>query len=376
MILRVRTNLGTTKITIENDQTATIQELLKIIIDKLNISNLTQNLVLTYDLAGERPIPVRSGQQSLSEVGLKHGDEVFIKGKFEEVIVEKSYVNEQHELVKAGKSLRLIEELQSDEKEGDELRLEKPVATNSTDLKDDSKSALPARSEVKPTADSSLKSSAISSSPQVNLPSSTNAPLIPTAPPTNHPPPRAPIPAYYDANGSPMKTGGDRREMYGVEGDEDGVRAPDEVQKMRLIDFPSPSRDFTPAETERLNQYRQQLREAGLKEYDIETMLQEMKDEMLAERLRRQMSMEDRLSYQQYTTRKPFSIHEVFALSHSLFRCMFSRSTRAAIGQSSSTSSFHHQHSILCNLDLSPRLPEKHRQSDQSHKRGSSGRRT
>lgn len=35
---------------------------------------------------------------------------------------------------------------------------------------------------------------------------------------------------------------------------------------------------------DRLNEYRQQLREAGLKEYEIETMLQEMKDEMLAER--------------------------------------------------------------------------------------------
>mmetsp|Transcript_29678 Transcript_29678/g.32307 ORF Transcript_29678/g.32307 Transcript_29678/m.32307 type:complete len:791 (+) Transcript_29678:70-2442(+) len=286
MILRIRTNLGTTKITIENEKTTTLQQLLKIILEKLNISNINHDqIILTSDLAGERPLAFRSLQQTLAELGLKHGDEVFIKGKFEEIVIEKSYINDQHELVQAGKSLKYIEEGEGGVNIGKEEGL-KISPNNANSVKKET-----AKEEKSEPLDSSLKALPQANSGNSRVPVNDERSLnnlkpsatVPTSSATYIPPP-APIPSN-DRIGSPVRYE-----------DDEGIRAPDDVQRMRLIDFPSPSNDFSSQEMDRLNEYRQQLREAGLKEYEIETMLQEMKDEMLAERLRRQMSLEDRLS--------------------------------------------------------------------------------
>ncbi len=45
----------------------------------------------------------------VEDEGLKNGDEVFVLGKFEEVVVKTPYVNNNHEMIQAGKSLKMIE---------------------------------------------------------------------------------------------------------------------------------------------------------------------------------------------------------------------------------------------------------------------------
>lgn len=235
MILRIRTNLGTTKITIENEKTTTLQQLLKIILEKLNISNINHDqIILTSDLAGERPLAFRSLQQTLAELGLKHGDEVFIKGKFEEIVIEKSYINDQHELVQAGKSLKYIEEGEGGVNIGKEEGL-KISPNNANSVKKET-----AKEEKSEPLDSSLKALPQANSGNSRVPVNDERSLnnlkpsatAPTSSATYIPPP-APIPSN-DRIGSPVRYE-----------DDEGIRAPDDVQRMRLIDFPSPSNDFS-----------------------------------------------------------------------------------------------------------------------------------
>ena len=81
-----------------------IEELTKKIIEKLNID--CDEISVAFDLpAGERLIE----ESTIESIGLKNGDEIFVLGKFSEIVVEKSYVNEKHELVQAGKKLKLTE---------------------------------------------------------------------------------------------------------------------------------------------------------------------------------------------------------------------------------------------------------------------------
>jgi hypothetical protein len=73
-----------------------------------------------------------------------------------------------------------------------------------------------------------------------------------------------------------------------------------------------------------LNNYRNQLREIGMKEYEIEMELQGMKDEFVAQRLRRQMSLEDNNHIMNhYSTCKLFLVVCFFLFWFILFCFLF-----------------------------------------------------
>jgi hypothetical protein len=229
MILRIRTNLGMIKITIdEKENFLTLQ---KSIVEKLNISNL-KKMILTRDLNGEYPV-IRSSrdmERSLTELGLKHGDELFIVGKFKEIIVEKSYINDDHELIQAGKSLRLIEE-QSVKEEGEPAKNDGKAGAEQKKKEEE----IPLKSErreeyIQRTVSPPMKSdgSGVSSTFRDTVPvsssyssSSFNQP-VPSSFNPHHPTPFIPD-------------------------EDDDIRRPDEVQRMTLLEpSHSPSREFTP----------------------------------------------------------------------------------------------------------------------------------
>lgn len=99
MIIRVRTNVGASRL--EVDPNSSLSQLQELIIRTLNIGSAT--VTLASDLSGEHILS--PNEQRLSELGIKQGSEVFVIGKFEKRIVEKSYINDQGEVVPAGQTL-------------------------------------------------------------------------------------------------------------------------------------------------------------------------------------------------------------------------------------------------------------------------------
>lgn len=99
MIIRIRTNVGASKLNV--DPTSTFSEFRELVMRTLHIEGPEINLA--FDLSGEKLI-VPNGK-SLSELGIYQGSELFVIGKFEKRIVEKSYINDQGEVVPAGQTL-------------------------------------------------------------------------------------------------------------------------------------------------------------------------------------------------------------------------------------------------------------------------------
>jgi hypothetical protein len=64
--------------------------------------------VLAHDISGLQRIASLPGLLISSE-GLSNGCELFLLGKFEEVVVDKTFVNEQQVVVPAGRSMTLVE---------------------------------------------------------------------------------------------------------------------------------------------------------------------------------------------------------------------------------------------------------------------------
>jgi hypothetical protein len=209
IILRIRTNLGMTKLSVlRSDSLAHLQ---KMIIEKLNISNLRQ-MVLSFDLEGNRPLPLSDGTQTLEAAGLKHGDELFLLGKFEECVVEKSFINDQHEVIQAGKSLRLIEDAQPQEdKEERKPAADQPIPK---DVAPPAPRAADPISSLKPDPPQPTRPAAVPSS-------SSSAMTVPI----QNERPSFPVPMDYE---------------------DEAIRAPDNVQRMTLLEDHSPSRDLSP----------------------------------------------------------------------------------------------------------------------------------
>lgn len=93
---------------IEVEPTITLAELLQIIIEKLTIIAVQHPLSLASDIHGNNVFSNEQGR-TLAEIGLRHGDEVHLVDRFEYSVVEKDYIDENHNLVKAGKRVKVIE---------------------------------------------------------------------------------------------------------------------------------------------------------------------------------------------------------------------------------------------------------------------------
>lgn len=105
MILRIRTNISAIRLEVEGS--LTVEELVTLILNKLEVTN-SSTLTLSLDMNGNNVFS-RNSLATVLSLGLRHGDEVHVLDRFEVVVIEKDYINDQHDLIKAGKKLKVIE---------------------------------------------------------------------------------------------------------------------------------------------------------------------------------------------------------------------------------------------------------------------------
>ena len=105
MIVRLRTNVGVTRL--EVDGTITIAELQSLVVQNLHIVGSANDLTLAKDLTGSRQY--NDTEISLEQAGIGHGSEIFVLGKFEKRVVEKAFIGEDGVLVPAGQTLVRID---------------------------------------------------------------------------------------------------------------------------------------------------------------------------------------------------------------------------------------------------------------------------
>lgn len=106
MIIRIRTNLRTLKE--DTSDATTVADLIKMIGARLLVVDDSSSFTLSRDIFGNGIISADS-QQTLAELGLRHGDEIHLLDRFEYITIEKDYIDENHELVKAGKRTKVID---------------------------------------------------------------------------------------------------------------------------------------------------------------------------------------------------------------------------------------------------------------------------
>lgn len=206
MIIRVRTNLATVKIDVA--PTATLQDLSNLIQQKLSIEECSQVLSLSRDIFGRDPIDNNDMSKSLEQLNLRHGDELHVLDRFEHFVIEKDYINDNHELVKAGKRARVVEYFHQPKKEPAIAAIPPTSTVEAAEHRNDKQ---PSINEIKrPATEVSSVSAASLPSPPVETLSASETPSIDAA---------------VHFNGL----------------DEDGVRMPDEVQRMQLIEPMSPA---------------------------------------------------------------------------------------------------------------------------------------
>lgn len=195
MIIRVRTNVGASRLDV--DPTCTLTQLIALIIKTLNIQRPT--VTLASDLAGV--ITYSQSNLKLSELGIKQGTEVFVIGKFEKRVVEKSYINDEGEVVPAGQTLVQIDV--------EDVSQTEPAARNISESIQSGEKATPEATDKKEF------DAAVVANTNNNNQGNTNA--------NNSEP--ADIPFNYEAYS----------QAYNYEDANDGVRAPDEARKMTLL---------------------------------------------------------------------------------------------------------------------------------------------
>jgi len=105
MIVRLRTNVGVTRLDVE--KAITIAELQSLVIQNLHITSSADILTLAEDLVGNRQYSDTA--ISLEQAGIVHGCEIFVLGKFEKRVVEKAFIGEDGVLVPAGQTLVRID---------------------------------------------------------------------------------------------------------------------------------------------------------------------------------------------------------------------------------------------------------------------------
>jgi len=210
MIVRIRTNLGVTRL--EVDAAISIAELRRLIAQNLNIEGAPEALALSEDLAGTKTYAISTA--TLCELGVRQGSEIFVVGKFEKRVVDKAFVGEDGVIVPAGQTL---------------IRIDEPVEEPAVFVTKDSVSI-----EGKSVVAESTTGSEHTPHPQTQpsaLPPSSAAASTTTAPALPHttPEPAADHPITED----PQLNAADYEAMLQYE--EDGLRAPDEVQRINLL---------------------------------------------------------------------------------------------------------------------------------------------
>lgn len=106
MLIRLRTNLGGCRLEIKKDPANwTVAQLKKLVIDSLSITD--RAVQLSFDLEGSCIIGPDS--QSLESLSITHGREIFLVGRYQKTVVEKSYVDTDGNVVSAGINLSRID---------------------------------------------------------------------------------------------------------------------------------------------------------------------------------------------------------------------------------------------------------------------------
>lgn len=209
MIVRVRTNVGVTRV--EVDASVTIAELRRIIVQNLRIQGSSDSLSLSADLAGNRMYD--DTDATLISLGIGQGCEIFVIGKFEKRVVDKAFVGEDSVIVPAGQTLIRIDHHEHETE---------PLVT---DVKPSSVANEPDNSDKDP----SVENKAPSGTQQT-------AELPATEPVTAPDPtlPSAPQATYVSSKEVEFPfSAADYDAMLQYE--EDALRTPDEVQRMNLL---------------------------------------------------------------------------------------------------------------------------------------------
>lgn len=237
MILRVRTNIST--IRIEVDDSLTVESLILEILKKLEVTNAA-TVTLSLDINGNKIIS-RDLLATLSSLGLRHGDEVHVLDRFEVEVVEKDYINDSHDLIKAGRKLKVIEAVKESKAE-------------------------------------------VTAAPE----------------PAREPSPAPPPPCYHEKVDTSVNRGNYAKDAshdgWYAENEEDSLRSPDQVQKMQLIDEGNPSplllteprryqAPLLQAEDYReLEAMRTELLLAGLDRREVAVIVEERANHLLSDR--------------------------------------------------------------------------------------------
>lgn len=103
MLVRLKYNLGSCRLTC--DINWTLKQLKDLVTQTLRVEGSI--IQLSADLDGLRLF--NSDESLLANLGFKHGIEVFLVGRFEKIILEKSYVDLDGVIVSAGSTLKRVD---------------------------------------------------------------------------------------------------------------------------------------------------------------------------------------------------------------------------------------------------------------------------
>eukprot|EP01031_Cornospumella_fuschlensis_P030263 gene30263-36570_t len=271
IVLRIRTNLGVKRLTI--DENASISSLTEEVTRLFNIISAIP-LVLSMDLEGNRLL---NADLSISGQNILNGGEIFVLGRFKNMRVEKTTINEQHEVIKAGDYYELIEPPNI---------TQHIVAVNTIEQTEElgpvNGAPITANQQRVPTSNttstSSLTSKPTSSKSQSNAVLSEPSSIIPP---------------------SAIATTADKK-VYDHDSDDDQeevIRPADEAQRMVLLDegagfHSGPVARLTEEEEQQVRLYVESLRGAGLGEWQVQQEAVTFSDELLTKRIVRQEQMQ------------------------------------------------------------------------------------
>lgn len=131
--IRVRSSLGTWRFGfITDERNITLEQLKSAIRDQYGIAVECQ--ILSKD--NECYNVLKPDQASLSDLGVKHGEMVYLSGRFEKQVVEKSYIGENGVVVSAGVKVNIANQRDEQSKSAkvEEIDSQKPVQCKQVDL--------------------------------------------------------------------------------------------------------------------------------------------------------------------------------------------------------------------------------------------------
>lgn len=205
IILRIRTNLSVKRLSIDNS--VSVAQVIEEVTRLFNIIT-TFPLVLALDLEGNRTL---NRDELLPLYNISNGDEIFVLGRFENKRIDKTTINDQHEVIKAGDFFELVEQpsIQQHTATANSAGLDRKLATESKEEESKTSSSASNPVPVSTTAPSStpIPTSQPAASSNVN----TNSP-------SSRPPVRSQPQVVYDSDDS-----------------DEFVRPADEAQRMVLL---------------------------------------------------------------------------------------------------------------------------------------------